>query len=157
MAISTDTVIEFFGTQDLVTSTAVGSLTSSAFATTVAAVNWTNDDDAPEAAFVFIGTWSSAPTVRAPVYLYARQMAIGAGTTDMTQPSSINKEHLLASFFISTSTAVQIKTARAFLPNLEASQVYQFFLENQAGGILSSDYTVHITPLTKGPNPAGGS
>jgi hypothetical protein len=152
MAISTDTVVEFFGTQDLVTESSTPSVGSSLFSATAAIIDWTNDDDAPEAGVVFIGAYGTAPAPGASIPLYIRHMAIGAGSTDMTQPSTIHKQHLAAVFSPTTTTDTQILTDRIFLPNIEASQVYQFFVENQASQTLSSNWTLHVTPLTQGPS-----
>lgn len=153
MAISTDTVVDFFGTQDVLTTNST-SLGSSAFATTASVVNWTNDDNAPEAGMVFRGVWATAPAAGGSVPVYARHIAVSTAAEDMTQPTTTFKYHLVAIFPVDTSTAVQVLTERLYLPNLEDSQVYQFFAENQTSQALSSDYTLNITPLTKGPNPA---
>ena len=152
MAISSDTVIEFFGTQDIVTNaTGTLALASSAFASTAAVVNWVNDDDAPEAAFYFRGDFGTAPAPGGALYLYARLMAIGPNSSDMTIPSTTNKQRLIAVFQPSTVASTQVHVARAFLPNMKASQTYQFLLENQTSQSVSSTYEIYITPLTKGP------
>jgi hypothetical protein len=152
MAISTDTLVDFFGTQDLVTETSTPSLGSSGFTSTAAIVNWTNDDDAPEAAVVFRGTWNTAPGSGEAVLLYSRMAAISSAAEDMTIPSTTNKQKLLGSFSVDASTEIQVLPAVVGLPNMEASQVYQFFLENQTAQSLSSNWTLNVTPRTQGPS-----
>ena len=79
MAISTDTVVNFFGTADIVTSVDTSSIGSSLFASTVAVVNWTNDDNAPEAAFVLNNAvFATAPAGGGSLPLYARLMAVSS-------------------------------------------------------------------------------
>lgn len=152
MAISTDTVVNFFGTADILTSVDTSTIGSSLFASTVAVVNWTNDDNAPEANFVFRGNYSTAPAPGASLPLYARLMAVSSAGEDMNVPSTLSKHELIAIFPMSSSTAVQIQSQRAFLPNAEIDQVYQFLLENQGSQTISSGYTLNITPLTVGPS-----
>jgi hypothetical protein len=152
MAISTDTVVEFFGTQDLVTESSTPSVGSSLFSATAAIVDWANDDDAPEAVAYWRCTFDTAPAPGGSVPLYLRHMAVGPNSTDMDAPSTINKRHLAAVFPVTTSTEVQIHTDRFYLPNMEASQTYQFFVENQASQTLSSNWVLYVTPLTQGPS-----
>jgi hypothetical protein len=77
MAISTDKVIDYFGTQDLVLESSTTTLASSAFATTADVINWTNDDNAPEATFTFLGVFSSLNETGGALNLYARRSAAG--------------------------------------------------------------------------------
>lgn len=56
MAISTDAAVEFFGTQDTVTSSS-SSVADNAFSVAGDITTWTNDDDAPMASIVLEATF----------------------------------------------------------------------------------------------------
>ena len=149
---STDVLIDVFGSQTIVSESSTPSLGSSAIASSAAVVDWTNSDDAPEAALVFKGTYNTAPAGGGTVFVYARAMGIGADSTDSTIPSTTFKSDLIAAFPVDQSTAVQVIGRIVGLPNMEASQTYQFYPENQASQTLSSNYTLHVRPKTQGPS-----
>ena len=151
MAISTDSAIEFFGTQDTVTSSS-SSVTDGSFSVSGDITTWTNDDDAPQAAVVFEGTYSTAPTADTTVDLYARLMNVQS-TNDQDAPDSNFLHYYLGSFPLNDVTSAQYIVIRVALPNTKTSQEYDFYIQNNAGQTLSAGWDLYVTPLTVGPHP----
>lgn len=154
MAISTNAAIEFFGTQDTVTAGGgTSAVVDGAFSVAgdVVAGNWINDDDAPMAAVVLTCAYATAPTANTAVNLYARLMDIN-GTNDAITPDANNTHVYLGSFPLDDTTAQQNIPLDVRLPNQYSSQVYQFYLRNNAGQTMAAGWTLKVTPKTIGPH-----
>lgn len=158
MAISTDSAIHFFGTQDTVTATGgTSAVTNTNFSATgdVVSGGWTNDDDAPLAMFGLKFQYPSGTIVEDGVHLYARLMNID-GTNDEAQPDANYQQHYLGTFVPDTglgaTTDTYIALGPVALPNAYTSQVYEFYLENQIDVTMSAGWTLKVTPLTYGPH-----
>lgn len=148
MAISTDSLIEFFGTQDTITGSG-GTVADGAFG--AAATTWTNDDDAPMASIVLDCSFTTAPTANTSVNLYLRPLNIQS-TNDQDVPDA-NFQHVYAgSFPLNDVTTQQWCQIIITLPNNAASQQYNFYIENNGGQTMDSDWDLHITPKTYGPH-----
>ena len=150
MAISTDDGIEKFGTQDTVTSSS-SSVADAAFSVAADVSTWTNDDDAPAAAVVFSGTYSTAPDANSSVDLLARLMNIDS-TNDALEPDANNTHVWLGSFPLDDTTSAQYVPIDVPLPNTKSSQEYDFYIQNNGGQTLSSSWTLKVTPKTLGPH-----
>jgi hypothetical protein len=155
MAIGTDALIEFFGTQDDLSNT-TSAVSNDAFSDGTNDLSaWTNDDDAPEAEFVFKGQFPSGTLDANPHFnLYARLIDID-GTDDTEVPDANNLANHICTFNWpvdqgATTDAVVKATGR--LPNVETSQVYHFYLENKSGVSLSASWSLKVTPKTVGPH-----
>lgn len=151
MAIGTDSAIEFYGTQDTVTSSS-SAVTDGSFSVSGDITTWTNDDDAPGAAVVFEGTYSSAPTAETTVDLYARPMNVQS-TNDQDAPDANFLHYYLGSFPLNDVTTAQYCVIRVALPNTKTSQEYDFYIQNNAGQTLSAGWDLYVTPYTVGPHP----
>lgn len=149
MAIGTDSAIEFFGTEDTITSTGA-STTNNSF---TAAGTWTNDDDAPQAAAVFLGAWATAPTANTVVNLYVRVDNIDS-TNDQDTPDANFQHTFVGSFPLNDvgGSTTQRSAIQISLPNTYTSQVYHFYIENKSGQTLNVNWTLKITPKTIGPH-----
>lgn len=148
MAISTDSLIEFFGTQDTITGSGA-TVADGAFG--AAATTWTNDDDAPMASIVLDCSFTTAPTANTSVNLYLRPLNIQS-TNDQDVPDA-NFQHVYAgSFPLNDVTTQQWCQIVITLPNNAASQQYNFYIENNGGQTMDSDWDLHITPKTYGPH-----
>lgn len=149
MAIGTDSAIEFFGTPDVITSTGASTV-AGAF---TAAGTWTNDDDAPMAAAVFLGAWTTAPAAGRSINLYARLDDID-GTNDQEIPTANYLHTFLGSFPVKDigSSTTQRTAIQISLPNTQSSQVYHFYIENGTNQTLNVNWTLEITPKTIGPH-----
>jgi hypothetical protein len=150
MAISTDALIEFFGTQDTVTSLS-SSVTNGSFSVAGDVTTWTNDDDAPMASVVFEGTYSVAPDANSSVNLYARLMNIQS-TNDQDAPDANYGHVYLGSFPLNDVTTAQYISIDVTLPNTKTSQEYEFYIENDGGQTLSAGWDLYVTPKTYGPH-----
>lgn len=148
MAISTDAIIEFFGTQDTVYSTPAA-VNDGAFS--ASPTSWTNDDDAPRASFVLMTNYSVAPTANSNINLYARLMNID-GTADAPVPSSDCRSVYLGSFVVDDVTTAQYHAIDCELPNTATSQVYDFYIENDTGQQIPANWTLKVTPKAYGPH-----
>jgi hypothetical protein len=152
MAISTDAAIEFFGTQDQVT-TGGGSIADGGFSSISDATEWTNDDDAPMASFVLECDYTTAPTANTSVNLYAQLNEIRS-TNDQPTPDSNYAHVYLGSFPLDAvgSSTNQSIAIDARLPNTKSSQKYQFIIENNGGQSMNSGWDLYVTPKTIGPH-----
>lgn len=155
MAIGTDSAIDFFGTQDAVTTTG-GSTADGAF---TSAGQWTNDDDAPEAGFTLVAQWATATSIAGkPINLYTRLHNIQS-TNDAPAPSATNPVVFLGSFIAPESTGstdfyMPLASGTTRLPNQYTSQVHDFYIENRTGQTISANWSLYVTPITVGPHPA---
>ncbi len=155
MAIGTDDLIEKFGTPTDLSNT-TSAVNDNSFSDGTNDLNsWTNSDDAPEAAFVLSWQYPSG-TINANPYinLYCVLVDID-GTNDTPTPVSDHKHIYLGTFNADTNqtaTNDQANALRAVLPNMEASQVYHFYIENQTDVQISASWKLTVMPLTVGPS-----
>ena len=150
MAISTDAAIEFFGTQDTVTSSS-SSVASAAFSVSGDIAAWTNDDDAPRASVILKCAYASAPTANSVVSLYARLINIQS-TNDQDAPDANYRHAYLGSFPLNDVTSTQYIALDVTLPNTKTSQEYEFYIENSGGQTMSAGWDLYVTPKTIGPH-----
>lgn len=148
MAISTDSVIEFFGTQDTITGSG-GTVADGAFG--AAATTWTNDDDAPRASIVLDCSFTTAPDANSGVNLYLRLLNIES-TNDQDVPDANFQHVYVGTFPLNDVTSQQWCPIEITLPNNATSQQYNFYIENNGGQTMDSDWDLHITPKTYGPH-----
>lgn len=154
MAIGTDSVIVFWGTQDQIDDGTTGTVADGAFSEASSA--WTNDDDAPFAQFILECQFDTTmPTVGA-IDLYARPLNIQS-TNEPGVPDVNNKSVLMGSFQIDFGVAndTNFFTVIEFaeLPGFKTSQVYEFYFHNNATGrTIGIDWNLWVTPFTHGPH-----
>lgn len=147
MAISTNSAIHFFGTQDAVTTTG-SSTTDGSF---TSAGSWTNDDDAPMASATGVFTFATAPDTNSTVDLYARLDNVQS-TNDNEAPDADHLATFMGSFQLNNVTTAQYITIDIALPNAYTSQVYNFYIHNNGGQTISANWSLYITPKTIGPH-----
>jgi hypothetical protein len=156
MAISTNDLIDKFGTQDRVDDTSTSAIASGAFSVAADVSTWTNDDDAPEAVFALKCQWATVTNVANKVVnLYAKPLNI-QGANDPVDPSTNRKGTLIGKFTVyaaSTGTDYWFNSDDICpLPNYQSSQDYEFYLENLTGQQISAGWELYITPKTVGPH-----
>jgi len=158
MAIGTDALIDFFGTQDLIThATTTGAITNNSFSVVQAAdvLPWTNDDDAPSAIMVLKCRWTTtAPTDGTMINVHIRPLNVQS-TNDTPVPTAVTPSYLTnfrADGDVAADTYVHLITPVFALPNSYTSAVYEFYLENKTGQSITTAWTWYITPVTKGPH-----
>jgi len=150
MAIGAGTAIEFFGTQDTVTSSS-SAVVNGAFSVAADAPTWTNDDDAPVAAVILSATFSVAPTANSIVNLFARMMNVQS-TNDQDVPDANFTHTYLGSFPLNNVTSTQFIAIDVTLPNTKTSQEYDFYIQNSGGQTISAGWGLYVTPKTIGPH-----
>lgn len=150
MAIGSNSLIEFFGTQDTVTSSSAA-VTDGAFSAGTDITTWTNDDDAPMASVTLEATYSVAPTANTGVTLYARLLNT-VSTNDSDVPDANFPHVYLGRFPLNDVTTAQYITIDVALPNGKTSQEYDFYIKNDAGQTLSAGWDLYVTPKTYGPH-----
>ena len=157
MAISTDSIIDFLGTQDTVSAGGgTSAVVDAAFSASGDAATWTNDDDAELATFVLTFQYPSGTIDGNGIHLFARLMNID-GTADEPQPDTGWEEHLLGTFVTDTGLAATTNNSLSLgydvqLPNMYTSQVYEFYVKNDCGVTMTAGWTLKITPKAKGPH-----
>lgn len=150
MAIDTDSAIEFFGTPVSLDSSSA-SVASAAFSIAGDLNDFTNTDDAPQASVVLEATFSVAPDVNSSVALFGRLDNIQGGN-DQDDPSANYQHVFLGRFLVKNITSNQFIPIIISLPNNASSQIYRFFIQNNAGQAISAGWDIHITTKTIGPH-----
>jgi len=153
MAIGTDSTIEFFGTETEVSNTAtMTTIAADAFSTASEIDTWDNSDDAPFANFKLDLSFGTAPTAGEVINLYAQLIDIES-TTDTPVSDANFLEYHLGLFVVDAVTTQQLLVmTNVRLPNYEASQTYQFHLENKTSQTVEADYSLWVIPKTFGPH-----
>ena len=158
MAIGTNALIDFFGTQEVVTAGGgTSAVADAAFSVTADAIEWDNADDAPEAGAVLIAQWATATSIAGKsINLYGRLQDIQS-TNNATVPSATNRVVYLGTFIAPASTAttnfyMPLSAGRMALPNQYTSQVIEFYIENLTGQTITAGWTLRVTPITQGPH-----
>lgn len=150
MAISTDALVDFFGTQDTVTS-ASSSVTNGSFSVSGDITEWVNDDDAPMASVVLECTYSVAPTANTTVDLFVVLKDIQS-TNDQLAPTDNFQHVYLGAFPVKNVTTAQYIPLDVVLPNTKTSQGYDFYIRNNGGQTISAGWDLYVTPKTYGPH-----
>lgn len=157
MAIAEGAAIDFFGTQDEVT-TSPATVADGAFSIATDTSVWPNDDDAPMAMFRLLLTAAGLggiPDVGGAVNLYAQPQNIDGSTGDQFIPSANYPRTFLGKFLVEDQDADQQHLIGPFrLPNYKTSSEYTFFIENLMGVATGTTWTLHVIPMTTGPHPA---
>lgn len=158
MAIASNSLIDFFGTQDLIThATTAGAITDGSFSVVQAAdvLPWTNDDDAPTCVMVLKCQFATLPTDGNKINIYARKLNVQS-TNDSPVPDAVNLDQFIGSFTVDGTIAVTndswLVTNWLTLPNHITSQIYEMYIENKTGQTITSGWTMYVTPVTKGPH-----
>lgn len=157
MAIATNDLIWKFGTEDVATAgggTSAVASTAGTYSATADAAAWTNDDDAPFAAFVLTFQYPSGTITTGGIQLMVRLLN-NDGTTDEPALSANWIGNFLGSFrtgtgmSATTNYAVQLGPVR--LPTKKSSQEYEFYIVNNCGVQITAGWTLKVTPCTRGP------
>jgi hypothetical protein len=155
MAISTDAVVLFWGTPDVLGNT-TSAVTNTSFSDGTNDLDqWTNADDAPLAIFALEFTTATTGDAGSTIDLYVRPMNIGsAGTEDAEVPDANFGNMYLGSFpHNNPSTSAQTATfGLVGLPNVITSQPYEFYIQNNTGQTISAGWELTVTPVTYGPH-----
>lgn len=155
MAISTDSVIDFFGTQVSIDDASTSAITDTSFSVAADITTFTNADDTPTCVMVFRCQFATLPTDGSVINIYARKLNV-EGTNDTSVPDAANLDQFIGSFTIDGTKAVTnnmfLSTNWLTLPNHVTSQQYEFYFENQTGQTISSGWAAFIRPVTKGPH-----
>lgn len=155
MAIGTDAAIRFYGTQDQVDSTS-GTIANDSFSVAGDVSNWTNDDDAPSAGFVLKCQFDTTMPTAGSIDLYCSLIDVQS-TNDENDVDANFNGRWLGSFPIDFGVAADTDFYTALyvpdLPSVIASQIYRFFLYNNATGqTIGTSWNLWVTPMTIGPH-----
>lgn len=148
MALASNTGIDDFeGSQTSVASTP-GSIADGAFVD--AGVSWANTENAREVGAVLICAFATAPDANSSVDVYARPNGVD-GANNSPDPSANYRHYHVASIPLKDTTSTQYLPFLMVLPNLESSQSYNFFVNNNGGQTMSASWDIKIQE--KGPAP----
>ena len=101
----------------------------------------------PDADFVLIGTFGTAPTEGTVLALYARPLDVD-GTADTEVPETTRPTVFIGSFVVNNVTTAQTMALRAYdLPTKADYYVHN----NGTGQTLSAGWTLKVTPRTVAP------
>ena len=150
MAITTDAAIDFFGTQDTL-GTSSSAVTDTSFSVAGDLSTWVNDDDAKETAVVLNVNYSVAPDANSVINLYLRPLNIQS-TNDQEIPDANFLHTYVGSFPVNDVTTSQFSSIIISLPNVETSQNYEFYVENQTGQTMPAGWDIFVTPKAIGPH-----
>jgi hypothetical protein len=152
MAIGTNARVDFFGTQDEVT-TSPATVANGAYSIASDTGIWTNDDDAPEAMWRLLLTAAGLGGVpTGDVDLFLQPQNIDGATGDQIIPSDLFKHTYVGTFPIHKADADQQILIGPFeLPNYKTSSEFIPFIKNKMGFATGTTWTLHVIPMTDGP------
>jgi len=156
MAIDGEDFIGKFGTQDQLDDGTTSTIADDAFSVAADISAWTNDDDAPYAAFVLECQFDTTMPTVGSIDLYARPLNVQS-TNEPGLPDANHKSVYLGSFPIDFGVAndTNFFTLIPFanLPNFQTSQQFEFYLHNNnTGQTIGVDWNLWVTPLALGPH-----
>ena len=150
MAIGTDALIEFFGTQDTL-GTTPSDVTDGSFSDGINdLVAWTNDDDARLASVTLEFDFAVTPDPNSVIALFGRKTVV-EGSNDDSVPSLTYQHTPLGVFSVKETTSPQDSTIEIELDNWKTSSIWHFYVKNNSGQTMSA-WDLHITPKTDGPH-----
>jgi len=148
MAISTNDIIDKFGTSVNVVASASG-VADGGFSVAGTTNDWTNTGNAVEAALVFNGVFSASANGGGTINVHMQTVTASGSSPE---PSTDYLGSKIASLTVDAGNLTQTGLFTiAELPNLKDQQIYKAWLENQAGQTIDS-YSLYITPKTPGPS-----
>lgn len=155
MAISTDALIDFFGTQTSVDDGSTSAITDGSFSVAADISTFTNNDDAPFCVMVFRCQWATLPTDHTSIDIFARKLNI-EGTNDSPVPDAANLDQRIGAFTVDGTVAINTNTFLVTdwlrLPNHKSIQEYDFYFQNNSGQTITAGWAAWITPATGGPH-----
>ena len=150
MTIGTDAAVEFFGDQDTL-GTSSAAVANDGYSIASDLSTWINGDDAPVATVVLLANFTVAPSANTSINLYLRLLDI-SGTNDGDVPDANFQHTYVGSFPLNDVTTAQYIPIVISLPNVVASQQYEFYVENQSGQSLPAGWDITVGPKTVGPH-----
>ena len=149
MAIPSNAVVEYFGTQAVLGTTSA-TISNDSFSTSSDLAFWTNTDNAPSASVTLACTFLANPSTFNYINLYARLLDV-QGTNDNVISDAGLLHSYVGQFPVDNTSAAQYITIDIRLPNAGPSQKYEFYLSNKAGQSVSAGWDLFVTPKTLGP------
>ena len=158
MAISTDSGIWFFGTQDEVTSGTPATIANDVFgkADQGSSVDWTNDDDATDGSAVLKCQFDTTMPTEGNILLLAHLQNVQS-TNDDGVPDANNPVHVVGAFQIDFGIAADVDfytTIPNFtMPQATAAQrIDWYLLNNGTFQTIGVSWQLYITPKALGPH-----
>lgn len=158
MAIETNAAINFFGTQDEVTSGTPATIANALWgkADEGGTVSWTNDDDALWASAVLKCQFDTTFPTKGTIELYAHLLQIQS-TNDPGVPSVDYPHKFVAVFPIDFSIAADVDfythIALFQIPVIGAAQAIDWYIRNNlTGQTIGVSWQLWITPISPGPH-----
>jgi len=156
MTIGTDALINFYGTQDQVDSSA-GTIANDAMSVAGDVSDWTNDDDAPGAVFTLKCQFDTTFPSVGSIDLHAVLLNIQS-TNDENDADASHEPHYLGSFQIDFGVAADTDFYTTLHvpelpPGIQTSQIYRFFIKNNGTAqTIGTGWGLWVTPVTQGPH-----
>ncbi len=135
-----------YGTQKAV-STSIASITNNTISAAVGTYSATDTLDYPDADFVLVVTFGTAPTEGATIDLLVRPMDV-QGTSDTVAPQATYQPHRVGSFVVDNVTTAQVLFCSGYdLP--KAGELYLY--NNATNQATAADASLYMTPRTLAP------
>lgn len=135
-----------YGTQKTV-STSIAAITNNAISAAVGTYSATDTLDYPDADFVLVVTFATAPTEGATIDLLVRPMDV-QGTNDTAAPQATYQPHRIGTFVVDNVTAAQYLFCSGYdLP--KSGELYLY--NNATGQSTSANASLYMTPRTLAP------
>jgi len=155
MSINLNDLRNKFDTQVLVSvATGTSSIAINTFSVQgdVVTNGWTNSNNVPAGEFVLECDFTTAPAASLPINLYSRLLSI-EGSGNAPQPTLSYSHQLIGVFLVDAvgTSVTQFLHASATLPSVNASQVYEFYIENATNQAINAGWKLFVTPKTIGP------
>lgn len=135
-----------YGTQKTV-STSIAAIVNNAISAAVGTYSATDTLDYPDADFVLVVTFATAPTEGSTIDLLVRPMDV-QGANDTVTPQATYQPHRIGTFVVDNVTAAQYLFCSGFdLP--KAGELYLY--NNATGQSTSANASLYMTPRTLAP------
>lgn len=135
-----------YGTQKTI-STTIGAVTNNAISAACGTYSATDTLGYPDADFVLVVAFGTAPTERTSIDLIVRPLNVQS-TSDADAPQATYRPHLLGSFVVDNVTTSQVLFLRAYdLP--KEGELYLY--NNGTNQSTSANAELYMTPRTVGP------
>ena len=144
MAFTTGATINEFEAQQNLGDSSVARATGG-FSLSTDLLQYTNTVNALEANMVLTATFASPPTANTSVSLFARLISVQSTNSEQV-PDANFQETFLSAFALNDAAGLQAKAVDISLPNSKSGQVYEFYVQNNAGQTMSAGWALHITP-----------
>lgn len=153
MAIGTDALIGFGGTQDSGLATASAAVAAGGvFSIALDLSTWTNSDDTLTGFLILLTNYSIAPDDNSSIPCFIRPLNF-QGTNDAEIPSAIMQQGRIGTFAVNAVITAQYSWIEFSIPFFKTSGEFEFYIQNNTGQEIPAGWDLFPTSTAPGPHP----